>query len=95
MPVTAVSLCGSGLGAPLMGMWGVRALALGRAHPESQDGGIHGFPGSRSLDLPTGLSLTLLQGKLLGVGFDKLEPFGGWVVMLIRDWDTWASARKA
>lgn len=57
--------------------------------------GIHGFPGSRSLDLPTGLSLTLLQGKLLGVGFDKLEPFGGWVVMLIRDWDTWASARKA
>lgn len=35
------------------------------------------------------------SGEAAGGGFDKLEPFGGWVVMLIRDWDTWASARKA
>ena len=50
--VSAVSLCGSGLGAPLMGSWGVIALESGRGHPEIRDGaamaflvpGILGFP---------------------------------------------------
>lgn len=57
MAGTAVSLHGSGLGSPLMGSWGIIAPEAGRAHPEIQDGGSHGFPGSRNL----GFSLGLLQ----------------------------------
>lgn len=78
MPVTAVSLCGSGLGAPLMGSWALRPQSW-KEPTLGHKMGSHGFPGSRSLCPPAGLLHMLLQERLLGFGSDKLSHLGdGW-----------------
>lgn len=48
MPVTAVSLCGSKLGVPLLGSWGLGPQSW-KEPTLSHRMGRHGFPGSRSL----------------------------------------------
>ena len=88
-------LVGSGLDAPLTPSWGVKALEPGRAHPGVEDGGSKAF-------LPPGIWPSLWtvirapSGEAAeGVVFDKLEPFRGWVVLLLGDWGPWASAGRA